>query len=101
MFSSHQSNKVASRRLLFLLDHWFHLFLKDHSHGLIEDSLESLLCQRTAFHILAFELILDDLPCCFFHNWCIFWVFFHHGELITKIDFVADKDLRNVPDVFL
>ena len=59
------------------------------------------MSEGTAFHILAFELILDDLAGCFFHYWCIFWVFLGKGEFVSQIDFIAHKDLWHVPHVLL
>lgn len=97
----HGSDEVAAGGLLFLLDHRLHLLLQDHPHGLIEDRLQALLRERTALHVLAFELVLDDLPCSFLHNGRILGVFFHHGKLVPQIDLVAHEDLRHVPDVFL
>lgn len=95
------SDEVAAGGLLFLLDHGLHLLLQDHAHGLVEDGLEALLRERAALHVLAFELVLDDLPCGFLHDGGVLGVFFHHGELVPQIDLVAHEDLRHVPDVLL
>ena len=86
---------------MLLLDDRLHLFLKDDSHGFVENSLEAFLREGAAFHVFAFELIFDDLPGGLFEYWCIFRVFFHDCVFVPKIDFVANEDLWHVPHVFL
>ena len=73
-----RSDEVAARTFLFLLYDRLHLFLKNDSHSLVEDSLESLLSESTAFHVLAFELIFDHLPGRFFEDWGILRVLLHY-----------------------
>lgn len=60
---------------MLFLDNRLDLFLDDDAHGFIEDVLEAILSEGTAFHILALELFFDDLSSCFFHDWGLFWVF--------------------------
>jgi len=95
------SNEVAEGTFLFFLDDWLHLFLDDYPHGLVEDSLETFLGKRTALHVFALELLLDDFPGGFLHDRGLLGILFVHCELLPQVDFIPDEDLRDVPDVLL
>lgn len=75
--------------------------MDDHAHGLVEDSLQALLRQGTAFHVLALEFFFDDLAGSFAHDGCILGVLFHDGVFIAKVDFVPDENFGHVSHVFL
>jgi hypothetical protein len=59
------------------------------------------LCKRTALHILALELLLDDLPSSLAHDRRLLGVLLQQGILITQVDLVADEDFRHVANVLL
>ena len=94
------SNQVAGG-LLFLLDHGLHFGLHDDPHRLVENVFEPVLSERAALHVLALELLLDDLSGSFLHNRGFLRVFLHCGVFVPQVDFVSDKNFRHVTDVFL
>jgi hypothetical protein len=95
------SDQVAAGGLLFLFHHGFCFLLQNYPHGLVEDGLEAVLGQSTAFHVFAFELFFDHLPRCLFHHWCVFGVFLHLQILVAQVDLVAHEYLWHVTDVLL
>lgn len=75
--------------------------MDDHAHGLVEDSLQALLRQGTALHVLALEFFFDDLAGSLAHDRCILRVLFHDRVFIAKVDFVPDENFWHVSHVFL
>ena len=75
--------------------------MNHYTHSLVKNGLEAFLCQSTAFHVLALELLLDDLAGRLTQNRGLFWVLLVHSVLFPQIDLVTDEDLRDVSHVFL
>jgi hypothetical protein len=59
------------------------------------------LGEGTTLHVFAFEFLFNYLTGSLFHYGCILWIFFDDGVFISKIDFISNKDLGNIADVFL
>jgi hypothetical protein len=99
---SHITSDQTARRLFFLFDyHWLYLFLNHHSHRLVKDILQSILCQSTTLHIFALKFLLYQLSCCLFHNRCFLWIFLYYRIFVSQINLISDKYFRNIPYVFL
>lgn len=86
---------------LLLPGHGLDLLGEDGLHGLVEHVLQALLGEGAALHVLAPQLLLDDLAGVLTRDGRILGVLGLAGVLLPLIDFVAHEDLRHVSDNIL
>lgn len=86
---------------VLLLNYWLGLCLEHHAHCLVENLLQALLGQSTTLHILALELLFDDLAGRLLADRCFFRVLLLRSKLIPQVNLVPDKNLGDVSYTFL